>query len=151
MRGMYTEHGVCRENERTNIEGSTLIGGNPVLVNGNDGLDGLKNICGIETRYAETVTGIVHTFDIFVGTEKLNTAVLATICLQTLEQLLCIVEYHCRGFERNRCVGNDTGIVPALLNGIIHKEHMIREIFTEAELAVIRLYFRRCCSFDSDI
>ena len=56
------------------------------------------------------------------------------------------MEHHCRGIKRYRSVGYDSRVVPALVLGIVHEEHMIREILAESECAVVRLNFR-CFNF----
>ena len=44
--------------------------------------------------------------------------------------------------------GHDLGVVPAELGRIVHYEHMIRKMFTEAELRIVGLLLR-CRCFDN--
>ena len=46
--------------------------------------------------------------------------------------------------ERNRAVGDNPRVVPALSLVIVHQEHMVGEYFAEAELAFVRRLFLRC-------
>ena len=75
-----------------------------------------------------------------VGAEQLNVAVRGAIGLHALKQLLCVMEHHGGGVHFKAAVGNDAGVKPTLALGVVHNEHMIGELFTEAQLGfVLRL------------
>lgn len=42
-------------------------------------------------------------------------------------------------------------VIPALAFGVVHHEHMVGEVVSEAELVLIRLLFWRCGFFDFNI
>ena len=57
--------------------------------------------------------------------------------MSAVKDLLCVVEHHGSGVQFKGAVGDDAGIVPALALGVIHDEHMVGELFAEAELRLI--------------
>ena len=110
-----------------------LFGWDPVLVELNGFFYCFENEIGIELRDAEACVRIVHTFDILVGSEQKNPSVCGLVCLHALEHFLSVMEYHCGRGKGYILKGYDAGIVPALTLGIVAHEHMICEIFTEAD------------------
>ena len=52
--------------------------------------------------------------------------------------------------ERKIAERNDSRIMPSLPLGILHHKHVIRKIFSKAELAGIRFFFRHRHFFHSD-
>ena len=100
-------------------------------------LNGLNVVLYRDLGDAQTVGRILKTLGVAVRAEQLHGVVSGAVGLHALKDLLCVVEHHGSGVQFKGAVGDDAGIVPALALGVIHDEHMVGELFAEAELRLI--------------
>ena len=112
--------------------------GHPVLVHFHQGLDRLDEVVHGNLGNAHPVGGVLHALGVAVGAEQLDGVVRGPVGLQTLENLLGIVEDHAGGVQGEGLIGDDAGVMPALVRGVVHDKHMIREDLAEAQLALVR-------------
>ena len=62
------------------------------------------------------------------------------------------MEHHRGRVQREGCIGDDAGIVPALALGIIHHKHVVGKFLAEAQLGlVLGLLLGRSGTSDLDI
>ena len=152
MACVYAHANVSCYNEGADVQGSALGVGDPVLLNLNQSLDCLNKVLNRNGRDAHTLGRVNHALTVAVGAEKLNLVVSSAVGLQSLEQLLCVVENNAGGVQLEGRIGDDAGIVPALLGIIVHDEHMVGGNLTEAHLGgVNRLGLGRIGQSDFDI
>ena len=137
LRRMNAHHGVNGEDERADVEGSTLAVRHPILVDLDKSLDSLNAERFVYLRDAETVIGDIESRHVLVGAEKAYAAVGSSVCLESLKVGLAVVQAHGRGVKSYRSIGHDSRIVPALALVIVHNKHMVGKYFAEAELCLV--------------
>ena len=143
---------VGGDDERADVEARAGLGGDPVLVDGHDGLDGLHEVLLGDLGDAQAVVGVVGALGVHVRAEQVGLAVRAAIGLQALEHRLAVVEHHRGGVQLDLLVRHDARVVPALALGVIHHKHVIGEDVAEAQLlARRRLRLRRGGALNADI
>ncbi len=151
IRGLYSDIRIRRENKRTNVQGRALRVRNPILFHLNELFQRTENKFLVDLRNYHSFRGNVHSLEVLVGAEHLNSAVRRAVCLQALEYLLTVVQAHSGGGQRDLAVGYYTRVMPALSRVVVHNEHMIGKNVTEAELGLVGgLCLRRCCLLDLD-
>ena len=144
-------HIVC-EHEGTDIQGSAVRVRHPVTVHIHQSLDGLDVILNRDLGDAQTVSRVLHTLCVALGAEQLDGVIRSAVSLHALEDLLCIVEHDRSGVQREGCVGDDAGVMPALALGIVHNEHMVGELLAKTQLRlVLRLFLRAGSTSDLDV
>ena len=144
-------HIVCK-NERTDVQGSTIGMGHPVALHIHQSLNSLHKILLRDLGDAQTVGGILETLCVAIRAEQLNGVIRGAVSLHALKNLLRIVEHHRGRVQREGCIGDDAGIVPALALGIIHHKHVVGKFLTEAQLGlVLGLLLGRSGTSDLDI
>ena len=81
------------DHERTDVQrGARAERRNPSGVRLNDFLNGLYELVLRERGHAQALGGIAHALGVQVGTEADDVAVLGSVCLQALEDLLTVME-----------------------------------------------------------
>ena len=144
-------HIICKD-EGADIQGGTIGVGHPVAVHIHQSLNGLNVILHGDLRDAQTVGRILEALCVALRAEQLHGVVRGAVSLHALKDLLCVVEHDSGRVQRERSIGDDAGIVPALALGIVHNEHMVGELLAEAELRlVLRLLLRMGSPGDLDI
>src|SRR5262249_5149678 len=76
---------------------------------------------------------------VLLRAEEPDLAVAAAERLEPLEEPLAVVQDGGRRVERERAIGLDSRVVPALLLFEVHDEHVVGEELTEPQLAVLGL------------
>ena len=135
---MHTQAYIGGKHEGTDVQAGAVGMRNPVLIHLDQSLHGLLKILSGDGRNAHTIAAIHKAMGVAVGAEQLNVAVRGAIGLHALEQLLCIMEDHGSGIQFKAAVGDDSGVKPTLAFGVVHNEHMIGELFAEAQLGLVR-------------
>ena len=144
-------HIICK-NEGTDVQGSTIGVGHPVALHIHQSLNSLHKILFRDLGDAQTVGGILETLCVAIRAEQLNGVIRGAVSLHALKDLLRIVEHHRGRVQREGCIGDDAGIVPALALGIIHHKHVVGKFLAEAQLGlVLRLLLGRSGTSDLDI
>ena len=137
------------DDKRTDVQAGALSVRNPVLIEGNNGLNSLNEILYRQARQAHAMVGVDHTLCILVRAEQLNGAVRGAVSLQTLKGLHCVMENHRCRIKLKRLIWYDAGVVPALFLIVVNDQHVIGIINAKAEVAFVRLCFRSssalCC------
>ena len=72
------------------------------------------------------------------GAEQLDGTVSGAVSLQALKDLLRVVENHAGRIQGEGLIGDDAGVMPALVRRIVHDEHVVGENLAEAQLALVR-------------
>ena len=137
MAGMDAQTHIRSEDEGTDIQGGAVGVGDPVLLHFHQSLHGLDKILLGNGRNAQTVGRVLQTLGVAIGPEELDGVVHRAIGLHALEDLLGVVQDHAGGIHLEGLIGDDAGIVPALALGVVHQEHMIREVLAKAQLALV--------------
>lgn len=106
---------------------------------------------GGDLGQAHTLGGVVHALDVAVGAEQLDRAVGGAIGLQTLEDLLGIVQHLGGGVNLQGAIGDDAGIVPALALVIVHDEHMVGHVLAKDQSGGVRLFLQFGGAGDFDL
>ena len=126
--------------------------GHPILIHLHQSLDGLHKVFHGDIGHTHTVSGVVAALGVAVRAEELDLAFCGTICLQTFEDLLCIVEHHGSRVHLEGLIGDDSGVMPAVVRIVVHDEHMVGKFLAEAQFALIsRLCLRGLSQFNTDI
>ena len=112
--------------------------GHPVLVHFHQGLHGLDEVLHRDLGNAHPVGGVLHPLAVTVGAEQLDGVVRGPVGLQALKDLLRVVENHAGRIQGEGLIGDDAGVMPALVRRIVHDEHVVGENLTEAQLALVR-------------
>ncbi len=107
--------------------------GNPILLKLNEGVKDLESEILVDLRQAETLCGIIHSSDVFERTEESYISVDGPVSLETLKNLGAVVKNACGRVNGEIVERYDPCIVPALVCGIVHDEHMVGKYLTEAE------------------
>ena len=134
---VHAQTHIIGKDEGTDVQGSAVGVGHPVAVHIHQSLNGLNVVLYRDLGDAQTVGRILKTLGVAVRAEQLHGVIGGAVGLHALKDLLCVVEHHGSGVQFKGAVGNDAGIVPALALGVIHDEHMVGELFAEAELRLI--------------
>ena len=134
MDAVQRQRGVGGVQERADIQAGAGVAGHPILIHTNHLLDGLQRVIGVHLRQPQTLAGAVQPGDILPGAEQLHLTVGATVGLQALEYLGAVVENAGGGGESDGAVGDDAGVVPAVLLGVVHDEHVVGKHSAEAQL-----------------
>ena len=93
---MNTYLSTGTDKQRTDVQGcTTLIGGNPLLVQANHLLHHLSEQFCRYLGHHDATTGGLQTSSILVNTENAHLAIFATIGLQTFEGFLTIMQAGC--------------------------------------------------------
>ena len=138
--------------ERTDVQRGAGIRGDPALVNLHQRLDGLHKVLHGDIGHTHTVSGVIAALGVAVRAEELNLAFCGTICLQTFEDLLGVVEHYRSRIHLEGLIGNDSGVMPAIVRIIVHDKHMVGKFLAEAQFALIsRLCLRGLSQFNTDI
>ena len=135
--------------ERTDIQAGAFLMRYPVLIDRDQRLDRLDEILSRERGQAHAVVGVDHALGVFVRAEQLDRAVRRAVGFQALKRLHRVMEYHCRGIERQRRIWDDARVMPALLFIVIDDQHMIGIVIAEAKAVFVRLglsVVRELCS-----
>ena len=133
--------GVRGDDKGTDIQGSIRLGGHPVGVHLDQGLDTLHKQVLRDLGDAQALTGVVHAAGVVIGTEQLHAAVGSAVGLHTLKHFLGVMEHHAGRLQLQRSVGNDTGVMPTLACLVIEQEHMVGEHLAEFQSLGIGLGF----------
>ena len=142
--------GVGCNHKGANIQRGLRLAGHPVNIGLYQRLDTFhKQFLG-NGRNTQTVAGIVHTAGIVIRAEQLHAAVSGAICLHALKHFLRIVEHHSGRVQFQRSIGYDAGIVPAFAGLIVEQEHVVGEIFAEAQTLCVGFHFGLCGFGDLD-
>ena len=123
---------LCCENERANIERSSLCRGNPILIDAHKLFNRLYGKSLIDCRDAKTLIRAIQAGHVAVRAEEKDASILRAVSLQALKNLLAIMQAHRGGIKLDWTIGNDARIVPALALVIVHQEHMIGIVISEA-------------------
>ena len=126
------------EYKGTDIQGGAVRMGHPVLVHFHQGLHGLDEVLHRDLGNAHPVGGVLHPLAVTVGAEQLDGVVRGPVGLQALKDLLRVVENHAGGIQGEGLIGDDAGVMPALVRRIVHDEHVVGENLAEAQLALVR-------------
>ena len=90
---LNTDNGVVTEHVRADVEScSGTIRRYPVSIRCNNFLNSLQETLNREYRHLQTLTGISHTLCVQVRTESNNLAILSSVCLQTFETGLRVLQ-----------------------------------------------------------
>ena len=135
--GVDAQPHVGGENEGTDVQGRAVDMGHPILIHFHQGLHRLDKVVHRDLRNAHPVGGILHPLGIALRAEELDGALRSAVGLHPLKQFLGVVKDHGGGVHLEGRVGDDAGVMPALSAGVVHQEHMVRENFGEAQLALV--------------
>lgn len=111
--------------------------GHPVALHIHQSLNSLHKILFRDLGDAQTVGGILETLCVAIRAEQLNGVIRGAVSLHALKDLLRIVEHHRGRVQREGCIRDDAGIVPALALGIIHHKHVVGKFLAEAQLGLV--------------
>ena len=145
---------AARDHHRAQIERRALGRWDPVLLDPDKLLHGPDLEFRVERRHAQTLGAAVHTQGVFHRAEHLDAAVLAAVDLQTLKDLLTVVQDGRSRVDLQRAVGHDAGVMPAGTHGVFHDKHVVGKDLTEAKVRFIGgllLGSRRFHEFDFQI
>ena len=145
---MNAESAVRSEDEGTDVEASAAACGNPVGINFNECLNSIYEKVGRNLGHAQTLVGFLHTLCVLFGAEEVNRTVCPLISLHAFKNFLCIVQNHAAGVHGDGAVGDNSSVKPTLAFLIVHEEHMVGEMLTEAESGEIGLFFGLSSSGD---
>ena len=149
---MDTQTHIGSDHEGADIQGSAIGVGHPVLIHLYQRLDGLHKVLHGDIGHTHTVSGVIAALGVAVRAEELNLAFCGTICLQTFEDLLGVVEHYRSRIHLEGLMGNDSGVMPAIVRIIVHDKHMVGKFLAEAQFALIsRLCLRGLSQFNTDI
>ena len=126
------------EGEGTDIQGGAVRVGHPVLIHFHQGLHCLDKVVHRDLGNAHPVGGVLHALGVAVRAEQLDLVVRSPIGLQTLKDLLGVMEDHAGRLQGEGLIGNDAGVMPALVGAVVHHEHVVRKDFAEAQFALVR-------------
>ena len=143
--------GVGGKDEGPDVEAGARLGGHPVLIGLDQGLEGLEVYVLGHGGDAQFLGGADHAADILVRTEELDFALRGAVGLEALEDLLGVVEHHGAGLQLQGAVGDDAGVVPAHALGVVHEEHMVGEIGPEGDAVHRGLLLRGGGPGDGDV
>ena len=135
---------VRRNDEWAQIKARALLGRDPALLHGNDGLERLKEEVLRQLRYAHALGGVVHALYVLHRAEELHGAVSRAVGLQALEDLLGVVQDVGAGHELDGTVGDYARIVPALSFIVVHHKHVVGKNLAETQFIRGRFLLRRC-------
>ena len=148
---VHAQSGVQAHHKGTDVQGGVLLMGHPVLLHLDQlGDAGQGQVLG-DLGQSHTLGGRVHPAHVVQGAEQLDGAVLGAVGLQTLKDLLGIVEHLGRRVDLQGGVGDDPGIVPALTGVIVHDEHMVGHALAEHQGGGVRLLFQRLRAGNFDL
>ena len=139
MAGAYAKVRVDRDNEGTDIQRGTVFLRDPFGVELDQLFQRLHHEIDVDRRDAKALVRYVHTLEVLARTEEQRSAVGGVVRLHALEDLLPVMQAHCRGRNGYVAVRNDPRVVPTLSGGVVHNEHMVGEVIAEGQVAVIRL------------
>lgn len=148
---MHSKLWLGRNDKRTYVERCSFAMRHPIPIHIYKSLNRLEGILGGNLRHTHSLTGVVHTFNIFIGSKQLYSSVGASVRLEPLKKLLCIMEYHRRGFQHNWTIGNNSRIMPSLACIVIHHKHVVCKIPSKSKTIVCWFYFFYSRFFYSDI
>ena len=90
---MHTHLGTCADQQGTDIErGPTLVGRNETLVEAHHLIDHLVELVSRQFGHEDAAAGTLQACGILVAAEHTHLAVRTTVCLETLESLLAVVQ-----------------------------------------------------------
>src|SRR2546430_1624173 len=139
----HAEERLAGDDGRTHVERRPHARRRPVAIDVDQRRPGLQHHLGIERRNAHALGRPVQALDVLLGTEEADLAVATAERLEALEQALAVVQ-HGRGWiHRERTVGLDARVVPALLLLEVHHEHVVGEDVAEGEVLVLWLLLLR--------
>ena len=131
--GMDAQLGRGGDGKRPEVEGGADLIGDPGLLHPAEGADGLDEVLLRDLRHAHAAHALHHAAAVAVRPEEADLAVRAPVGLQALEAGLAIVQDGGRRVQGQGTVGDDPGVVPALLGGVVHQEHVVGEEVAEAQ------------------
>ena len=131
---IHAQERLGGDDEGADIQGGARLGGDPILVHGDDGLHRLDIVLLGHPGDAQAVVGVVGPLGVHVRAEEVVLPVGALIGLQALKHLLAIVEHHGGGGQGDVLEGDNAGVVPPLAPGVVHDEHVVGKDFPEAQL-----------------
>ena len=135
--GVDAQAHVIGKAEGADVQRCAVRVGHPVPVHIHQGLHRLGKVLDGDLGDAQAVGGILKAGGVAIGTEQLDSTVGGAVCLHALKNFLRIVEHHSGGVQRQRRIGHNARVMPALAGGVIHQEHMVGEDLAKAELALI--------------
>ena len=147
---MDPQSGVNADDEGADIQGGALLAGDPVLLQLDQLGDAGQGQVLRDLGQGHPPGGGVHPADIVHGPEELHGAVGGAVGLQTLKNLLGVVEHLGGGVDLQRCVGDDAGVLPALACVIVCNEHMVGKALAEDQSGGIRFFLQGRCAGDFD-
>jgi hypothetical protein len=146
----HAEEWLAGDHRGPDVERRTDRRRDPLAVDVDQGRPRLQDQVGIDGRDAHALGRPVEPGDVLVGTEQPDLAVPAAEPLQALEERLAVVQDGGRRIERERSVGLDPGVVPALLLLEVRDEHVIGEHVAEGQVLVLRPVLPLCRARDPD-
>lgn len=139
---MHSEERLRTEHERTDVERSAGRGGDPLLFQLDQFAESVENDVYVELRHAQSFRASVHADEVVAGTEHRDLALRVLVRLQPLEYALTVMQRAARGRDAEVVVGDDLGFAPAALcRVVLHDEHVVGEVLSEAELREVGLLF----------
>ena len=150
---VYAKSGIGRYHGRTQIEACSGAVGNPVALDLDELTHCLIVVLDVDLGHAQTPCGAVETPCVIPGAEHQNAVVIGAICLESLENLLSIVENSAGRIEAKLLVRYDACIMPYAVI-IVHHEHMIGETLAKTKRTFFftgRLGLKLCCLGDRNI
>ena len=136
MAGPHTEEPLGGDHERTQVQ-ARLIGfrlrrRNPGLVDGDQRLERIDEVLLRQLRQREAFGRPIDARGIALGTEGPDRTIGVTVRLETLEDLLRVVQHSRRRIEHQRPVRLDLVRLPAVIDRVSDVRHMIGEVLAEA-------------------
>ena len=129
--GPHTQHRFRRNHGRPNVEAGPFIAWHPVGIKPDQLFQGMQHEGFIDLGHAHTTGAMVKTTEVIHRPEECDLPIWAAERLQSLENLLCIVQDHGGRIEREVLIGLNTGIIPTLTRLIVHDKHAVRELLAE--------------------
>ena len=113
--------------------------------------DRLHMFLDVHAGHGHALGGAVEALRILFRAEQVKVAVRTHVGLGSLEYHLATMEHFSGGIDRQRPVGADGCIVPALLGGVVAGEHAGREVTSEPERIGQGLRCRAMYRFDANL
>ena len=142
LRWRDAEHDIGRDDRRAQIERGAGLVRHPIGIDRDQGIEALADDVDGQFGHAHDLRRAVEAFGMALGAEQADLPVIATEGLQPIEDRLAVVQHRGGGVERQRAIGNDSRVEPALPRFIIHQEHVVGEDLAEGKLVIGRLRLR---------
>ncbi len=127
QRRAHTEEDLAGVGERPQVEAAVLTLGDPLPVDRDDLVQRLEEDLLRQLRHRHPLSGLGEARGVRLRAEHRDTAVGQRVRLQTLEDLLRVVQHGAGRIHRDRRARLDAGLIPPLAVGVTHGDHVVRE------------------------